>query len=312
MAQRDFAVMRTGEGDRFRILQVTDFHSDAAEYCNERTREDVRALVAAHGPDLLAVTGDIWCGDLHPGAALMWMKRDLDFLASLETPWAFCRGNHDYVSDLEYMLGAIAETPHAIAPAGDSKGNFRIELQTLGEEVLWDIFFLDSGPRWNEVDSLDWFTGEVERVNARRGRVVPALLFFHIPLRNYQEALDTGRIRGAGNEDVLFWGDEDGRVEEVLKAAGQKDGGPGNVRACFCGHSHKNDFHFEEDGIVFGYGRATGYGGYGGEEIGKGAKLIELGRGRDAITWRTVFASDADVMAAARRQNGAVYPGTGP
>ena len=170
MTQRDFTVMRAGKGDRFRILQLTDFHSDAAEYCNERTRAEVRTLVATHRPDLLAVTGDIWCGDTHPGAALMWMKRDLDFLASLDTPWAFCRGNHDYVADLEYMLGALADTPNAVAPAGDGNGNFRIEIASTDDDPLWDIFFLDSGPQWSEVDSLDWFAAEVDRVNAARAK----------------------------------------------------------------------------------------------------------------------------------------------
>ncbi len=111
---------------------------------------------------------------------------------------------------------------------------------------------------------------------------------------------------------MLCWGDEDGHVEAALKAAG-RNGGTGNVRACFCGHSHKNDFHFEEDGILFACGRATGHGGYGGEALKKGAKFIDLGRDRDDIAFRTVFAAEHGTVTASlpRRDDGLTQPGMG-
>lgn len=62
------------------------------------------------------------------------------------------------------------------------------------------------------------------------------------------------------------------------------------MRACFVGHSHKNDYYFEEDGIVFAFGRATGYGGYGGEALEKGATLLVLGPQPGAFQFQTVFA----------------------
>jgi hypothetical protein len=48
------------------------------------------------------------------------------------------------------------------------------------------------------------------------------------------------------------------------------------VQACFTGHSHKNDFWFEDLGVLWAYGRAGGFGGYGGEILAKGCKIIDL------------------------------------
>lgn len=278
------AVLEARDDTTFRILQLTDFHSDVSEFMNERTRADVRAMIAHFKPDLLAVTGDIWCGDDHPESAPMWMARDLVFLGGLGVPWAFTWGNHDWFDDFQAARVRIAATPNAIAPEGDGHGNFRIEVHPPGaSRPAWDLFFLNSGPSWNLPGDLDWFHGECARIHEERGRVLPAIAYFHIPLRNYQDAIDTGRTIGFGTETVLFWGDDDGIAAPILKE-------PGNLRACFCGHSHKNDFYFVEDGITFAYGRATGYGGYGGEELAKGGKLLLLDLNTGAFCFQTVFA----------------------
>lgn len=268
---------------QFRILQLTDFHADVSEYENERTREDIRVLVERHRPDFLAVTGDIWCGDAHPTAAPMYLQRELVFLASLHTPWSFTWGNHDWCGDFKTPMQWIASTPHAVAPHGDGRGNFRIEIASgTTAPPAWDLFFLNSGLRWNLPHDLEWFMATSMRLKRERDQVVPAVAFFHIPLKNYQAAMDDGRAIGIANEKVLYWGDEEGLAAGILKKAG-------NIRACFCGHSHRNDFYFEEKGITFAYGRSSGYGGYGGEDVPKGAKLIELSMKTACVEFRTVF-----------------------
>lgn len=295
MPTPDFAIIEVNK-PVFCILQITDLHSDVEERLNERTREDIRAMVAAHRPDLLAVTGDVWCAEERPETARMWRQRDLDFLGSLDTPWAFTWGNHDFVGDWEEASALIAATPNVVAPPGDGHGNFRVEVRRGGSGAArpaWDLFFINSGPQWRLPDDLTWFESEVERVNAARGRVVPAAVFFHIPTGNYQAAIDEGRAIGFGSEEVLNWGDDDGLAADILKRAGRSGDGAtrGNVRACFCGHSHKNDFHFAEEDVVFAYGRATGYGGYGGEDLRKGAKRIDLDLVNGGLTFQTIFAN---------------------
>jgi hypothetical protein len=272
------------DNDIFRVLQLTDFHSDVSEFENERTRADVRAMVAKHRPDFLAVTGDIWCGDAHPDVAPMWMKRDLDFIASLETPWAFTWGNHDYAADFAQAQTRIAATPHYAAPVMTERGECHIEVAAPDGRTAWDIFFVNTMDQWHLPSDLDWLREQSGLLADNRGCVVPALLFFHIPLRRYQVAIDEGRTQGIALEEVLFWGDEADTGADLITAMG-------NIRACFCGHSHRNDCHFEEDGVTFSYGRSTGYGGYG-DDLRKGAKLITVPLNGGDIDLETIFGED--------------------
>ena len=48
------------------------------------------------------------------------------------------------------------------------------------------------------------------------------------------------------------------------------------IKAIFCGHDHVNDYDGLLDGVRLDYLRATGYSGYGGEKVKKGATLITL------------------------------------
>jgi hypothetical protein len=270
-----------GGAEAFRILQLTDFHADTSEYANERTRADVRAMVARYRPHFLAVTGDIWCGDVHPETAPMWMARELAFLASLETPWAFTWGNHDYAGDFARSQSRIIATPHYAAPETTPRGECHLEVIGAGEGAAWDLFFVNSREQWHLPEDLDWLLARSAELATSRGRVVPALVFFHIPLMRYQVAIDEGRARGIAMEEVLCWGDEADQGAGLILSSG-------NVRACFCGHSHRNDCWFEESGVIFSYGRSTGYGGYG-DEVKKGAKLITLDLAGERVDFETVF-----------------------
>jgi len=270
-----------GEGGVFRILQLTDFHSDVNAYANERTRTDIRAMVARHRPHLLAVTGDIWCGDLRPETAGMWMGQELEFIASLQTPWAFCWGNHDYAADVAAAQSRILATPHCAAPATNPRGESHLSVRGANGQIAWDLFFVNSGAEWHLPGDLEWFLAHSKALAESRGRIVPALLFFHIPLMRYQRAIDDGRAQGIALEEVLCWGDEADAGADLLLTSP-------NLRACFCGHSHRNDCWFEEAGVTFAYGRSTGYGGYG-DDVKKGAKLITLDLEHGKIDFETVF-----------------------
>lgn len=279
-------ILRMAPDRPFRILQITDFHNDGEAALVEQTYHAVRSMCADWKPDLLAVTGDIWCSDNAPELASVRMQRDLNFLGSLGIPWGFCWGNHDYMGAFEAHQAAIDAAPNILYTASDGKGNARIELHAPGDAApAWDVFFLNSGQWWVLPEALAWFREESARLRAARGRVVPAIAYFHIPLKNYQTAMESGRAQGIALEEVLCWGDEEGEAERIFKEAG-------NVRACFCGHSHRNDFRFEEDGIVFAYGRCTGHGGYG-DDVPKGATLLELDPFSGSFLFFTVFPGGA-------------------
>ncbi len=278
------AILTTTES-HFRVLLITDLHSDAEERLNEKTRDMVRTFVAHFEPHLVAGLGDLWCGDSHPEAAAMWMRRDLDFLGGLGCPWGLALGNHDWCGDFESFWNTVARTPNAVAPVGDGAGSFRIELRSGSGEPAWDLFFLNSGDAWEVPRRTEWFEAEMTLLRHKRGREVPALCCFHIPTGNYQAVIDGAKTQGVGNESVLGWGDDDGAVADILTRLGL-------VRACFCGHSHRNDFHFVDRGTLFAYARPTGFGGYGGEDLSKGATELELDMDSGDFRFRSVFLQD--------------------
>jgi predicted phosphodiesterase len=283
MADDKHATLHTRDDGTFHILQLTDFHDDIAEESTQRTHAEVRGLVERYSPDLLAITGDIWGGDTQPEKAATFMQRSLDLFASQRTPWFFTWGNHDYAVDFDAAQARIRATPSAVAPPGDGRGNFRITLcDRSNGDVQWDLFILNSGLTWELPGDIAWFQEESARLVQNRGGITPALAFFHIPLVQYEEARQAGTIVGTGPELADAWGD-DGTVFEALQQAG-------NVRACFVGHSHSNDYYAELDGIVLAYGRCTGYGGYGGDELKRGGKLISIDTRARAFSFRTVFA----------------------
>lgn len=63
------AVLHATATGLFRILQLTDFHSDKGDALANQTYADIRSIVNHARPDLLAVTGDIWCCDDDPKRA---------------------------------------------------------------------------------------------------------------------------------------------------------------------------------------------------------------------------------------------------
>lgn len=265
----------------FRVLQLTDFHNDQGRELAERTYRDVRAMVQRYSPDFLAVTGDIWCGDSLPGIAPSLRMRDLRFLASLEIPWAFCWGNHDYVGDFGSAQAEIRRSKNALMPDSDANGNYRVAVQNGTGRVLWDIYFLNSKEFGLLYQDVAWLEAESRRIAQGRGYRAPAVVFFHIPLRQYEDARLMEEIQGIGLEEVLFYDDDGTLLRELTRC--------GCVRACFAGHSHVNDFYFQRDGVVLAYGRATGHGGYGGDRLAKGAKLIYL-ESNGAFAFESVFA----------------------
>ncbi len=275
------AVLHADGHRPFRILQLTDFHSDKGDSLAEQTYSDVRAIVANTTPNLLAVTGDIWCCDDDGYRAQTIMQRDLAFLDSLRSPWAFTPGNHDHRDTVAEAFLRGAASLGAGSTLGDSGRNYRVEIQANGT-ACWDVFVLNSHARSLTHDDVAWLERESERLHEARARLLPALVYFHIPLKQYETARLEGRTHGIAQEEVLYW-DDDGTLFDGLRRAG-------NVRACFVGHSHANDFWFEEDGIVLSYGRATGHGGYGADRLRKGATLVEIDPASEQFGFQTVFA----------------------
>ncbi|KAF4720286.1 purple acid phosphatase [Perkinsus olseni] len=226
-----------------------------------------------------------------------------------QIPYAFALGNHDHFLDGIKPDGKSIMTYDAThsnlslakeAPPGVSGGSVYYvpvyENSTAQGKPTGVLWMLDSGKLscmgltgWGcaTEDQIEWFKSQAESEDLRG---LQGLMFVHIPL---QEVLlywnvfgkDPQRVSGEKDEDV---GCSSGNTGLFTAALGL------NVSGIFHGHDHNNDFLARVEStsrtIHVGYGRKSGYGGYGGVLAAKpGARVIimKLNRDRQDYTWST-------------------------
>lgn len=130
-------------------------------------------------------------------------------------------------------------------------------------------------------DQVDWYRGTSRWLEQRYGRKIPGIMFFHIPLfefemmwtidqgmfpsgdrPNEQPPVDEGRyfVEEERNECVCT-----GPFNSGLFAAAQDRG---DIMGMFVGHDHINNYVGNYHGILLGYGASSGFGpyGFGGDE----------------------------------------------
>jgi 3',5'-cyclic AMP phosphodiesterase CpdA len=278
-AVAETAIITAGESGKFKILQVTDlhFHLVAKEVFGEPQKvESIKSMVDIFKPDMIANTGDFWASNAGGMGADMCKWSCKEF-AKFKTPWAFAWGNHDEANDYDRAHAILTKAPHSLYRGGAADGNYRIEVRAPGgAALLWNLIFLNNSRGGFKQEQIDWFNAEAGRIRTQTPAPPPALLFFHIPLPQYDDAAAAGIAAGVKFEKVCH---EDGSREAF---GAFRDAG--FVRAMFCGHDHVNDYHATVDGIRMQYGRALG--GYGEDKVRKGGTLITVDT--DAGTFETI------------------------
>lgn len=90
----------------------------------------------------------------------------------------------------------------------------------------------------------------------------------HIPIPEYMDLFNNGKIYGTRNERIGCSSVNTGLFSAMLEQP--------TVNWVACGHDHNNDFYGNHQGIYLGYGRKTGYGGYGPAGMNRGARVFEV------------------------------------
>jgi len=270
---------------QIRLLQFTDLHF----FCvsdkhggREKDRQTVDAMkrfVELTAPDVVALTGDLWNNDTG-GRGESWMRFSVEQCEALGVPWLFTWGNHDRMGDYAVGHETFTAAQGSLYRGGAAGGNYVARLTSPAGDAVWDLICLNS---------VKLGLGEAQRAYLRdlaaaranpASPTPPSFALFHIPLRQYQDIWDSGAAAGIKKESVAHH-DEDGSTLPLLKELG--------LRACFCGHDHVNDYAASLDGVELVYGRATGFGGYGGTLLDKGAKLVTLNAETGEYSWDTIL-----------------------
>jgi hypothetical protein len=129
-------------------------------------------------------------------------------------------------------------------------------------------------------DQIAWYSGQIARLNYLYGSTSKTILFFHIPLQEYDTAWSEGTpVFGDKREQVYSSRIHSGLFSEILAL--------GSTQAVFCGHDHLNDYGIFYQGIELVYGKSIDYIAYDGIEYKteqRGATLISISSSGYAVT----------------------------
>jgi 3',5'-cyclic AMP phosphodiesterase CpdA len=271
------------------LLQLTDLHLGRSRRADARTRGLIERVLDGARPDLVVLTGDILEGRRarNPGAALRY---GLGPILERRLPWAPVLGNHDDEGRLgrRAVFALLRSLPGCLGRPGPARlsgvGNYVLRVAGRRPRGGANLFMLDSHSyappglgsyAWIRADQIDWFR------RSRADRRLPALVFFHIPLPEWDEAWRAGSDRrGRRGEAVSCPALNSGLFAAFVER--------GDVVGAFCGHDHGNDYAASLHGIRLAYGRATGYGGYAVAGAARGARIIELREGERGCDTRVV------------------------
>jgi 3',5'-cyclic AMP phosphodiesterase CpdA len=335
--------LRFGKDGKFKIVQFNDTQDD--EHIDRRTIELMSKVLDAEQPDFVVLNGDNISGGCENTLAMQQAMNNV--ILPMETrkiPWAITFGNHDEDSTPQGGLkeedqlafyrryGYNRNEPSPKGVTGSGNCNLLIQGSD-GRAPAFNLFLIDSGryapekiagqdfdgyPTWDwiRMNQVSWYTETSRRIERKAGRVVPALLFIHIPLwehrfmwwggvdtrteEDHARAVARHKIDGERNEDECPGPFNSGMFSAIIDR--------GDVKGVFCGHDHINTYAGNYYGVLLGYGGSTGFGTYGldGPDRNRlrGARVFELDETTDDVLvgTRMVWAADFDIDLTANDQ----------
>lgn len=335
--------LRFGKDKKFTIVQFNDTQDD--EQIDRRTIELMEKTLDSVRPDLVILNGDNITGGCENALAMRQAMNNVVLpMEDRKIPWAVTFGNHDEDStpdtglDETDMLAFYRSYDHNLNRPGPDDitgtGNMNLIIKdSAGRRPAFNLFLLDSGryapekiagqdfegyPTWDwiRMNQVHWYTETSRRVEAQARRVVPALMFIHIPLWEYrfmwfasvdsrtaadhERAVIKHKIVGERNEDECPGPINSGMFSAILDR--------GDVKGVFCGHDHVNTYVGDYYGVLLGYAGNTGFGTYGlsGAERNRlrGARVFTLSdEGDDVkIDTKMVWAKDFGIDLTANDQ----------
>ncbi|EKQ53440.1 MULTISPECIES: metallophosphoesterase family protein [unclassified Clostridium] len=278
----------------FKIVQFTDLHEGPDR---DKGIELMNKILKYERPNLVVLTGDNIDGKCK---SVDDIKKAINNIARpmeiRNIPWAIVFGNHDdehKVMTKKEMMQLYMTYEHNISQIGYKTfkriGNYNLLIKSSKDNIpKFNIFMMDSGKYapffiggydWIKFTQICWYERTVLKLKRRYKKVIPSLMFFHIPLKKYKEARESGLIDGQRLEDECCAKVNLRLFEKLVKM--------GDVKGVFVGHDHLNSYSSELKGIKLGYAGYTGYGGYGQDNVPRGARVFLINESNPANfkTW---------------------------
>jgi hypothetical protein len=288
----DHPTLRFDDDGTFTIVHFTDVQDD--QEIDPRTVRLMEAVLDDQQPDLVVFTGD----NVRSGPETADdVRKAIDNLAhpvdSRGIPWLITFGNHDEDHTpktgmdegamLEYYM-SFSNNLNRSGPEGvNGTGNMQVLVYgSDGDGPRFNVWALDSGRYssdsiagqsieadglrsydWIRPSQVSWYARTSQEIESRFGNKVHGLMFFHIPLPEFDlmwENRERHGVVGEKNENVAPGSFNSGLFGAVMDR--------GDVLGIFAGHDHVNDFVGDYFGVTLGYSANVGFGTFGleGEE----------------------------------------------
>lgn len=284
----------------FKIVQFADIQD--GPNTDPRTLELMNRILDRERPNLVILSGDNIDGKCKTREDVK--KAITSISAPMETrriPWAVVFGNHDdehFMLKKEQMMNFYMTFKYNISQIGfktsDNRiGNYNLIIKGRNSDAPeFNIYLMDSG-KYSLIGLYDtitpsqicWYKTLARKLKKLNNRVIPSLMFFHIPLQEFYTAYKTGYIDGQRLEKESTSTINTGLFQTVVKC--------GDVKGIFVGHDHRNTYTASLQGIRLGYAGSTGYGTYGDSRLQRGARVFEVNEANpSAFNTRMIFSGD--------------------
>lgn len=307
--------MKFTKGKKFKIMQITDIQEIPA--VSPDTIALLEAAVEAEKPDLVVYTGDQIKGygvtykgkdkELENAVAKTIYKL-LEPVTKRNIPFAVTFGNHDrqvgisnkdqFEDIYKALPNCVGEQPEELSEGGGTCF-IPIKASDGSDRDVFNIYLFDSGTDAKgggyepfDVRIIDWYKKTREELKTKNGKYVPSIVFQHIPMCEYYNALkrvkkDTkGAIRAfrTHKNEYYVLGDSCCQSDILLEPpsipnenTGEFDAisEKGDVMAVFVGHDHKNSFVSRYENVDLGFTQSSGFNAYG-NRTKRGVRIIEL------------------------------------
>ena len=289
-------VLQFNPNGEFKIVQITDTHYKWGNKNSNLAVECIDSVIKLEKPDLVVITGDLVYSD----SVRSSLPALLTCISESQTPFAVVFGNHDNDFDctLGEMYDIIQAMPYNIQPMrlGDEIPDYELPiLSSNGLHTASVLYCIDSHDTnkmrcsdkhgkeskydWIKHDQINWYrTTSNAYTMANDSMPVPSLMFFHIPLYEFKNAVEQKKIKGKNKESVCHPAFNSGMFVTIKEQ--------GDVMGVFCGHDHNNDFAVMYHDVMLAYGRYSG-GNTVYNDLGtNGARVIVLKENMRAFeTW---------------------------
>ncbi len=254
----------------FKIVMMSDVQDD--ESLDPRATALMEKVLDTEKPDFVVIGGDCIAGGICD--MVDDVKKAISSIAypmeRRKIPWAIVFGNHDQEHegrthmDKTAVLQYYASFPCNLNVRGDTKirgaGNDDLLIMGRDGKPAFCAWLVDSGsygPKgvsvydWIHADQVNWYYRTSRALQAKYGRNIPGLMFFHIPVQEFTQMWNAGKAKGD-----RFENEGSSKIHSAIFAAAKERG---DVLGMFCGHEHINNYVGEWKGIKLGYDAAIGY-----------------------------------------------------